>query len=414
MSSQVDDLWAAAQRLRSHEISSEAIEMIAEVLTPEETPHEILVGVTGSTSFSVEPQTHVNESNVETAVLTDRRILFFKEQDRSEITLYDVQSIIVSDGMSLAKISFYTRGSQRAIQQVSAVDAQRFAEVAKNTLHLPVSIGTSTITDSQAQRELQELDALKAAGLITEPEWAQLRRPILRNLGLQDNAVTTTAATPQKDNTVRNAALIITVSLIALLSGAVLMYFALSGDDPEPQPEPVPAETQEAAPEPAPTATVTETQTPPPTPEEGEDEEEEEATTEEGEEEPEETESPSPSPSPEDEGDYSDTSAAELNQMVFDYFEDIGEEPMYALNTTEELITLVVDPYPGSDRASAVDVSADLAILLTEDNDVIEDPVHSTTVAVGIEEQPGDPEDRETEIVVRFDRESGQYVQSAE
>lgn len=416
--SQIQFLELANERLRSHELQSEAIAWIHDVLEPEEVPYELLVGIAGSAhrdGRSVITEELIQASDFETVVLTNERIVFFHDEQQHEIPLAQLRSINVGDGMSLARISFYTHESQRSLQQVNVEDAQRFAEVARDQLQLPVRIGTAVdISDSRAQHELTSINGLRRAGLISEAEWADLRRPILARLGLEETPVAPAVTeAPKTSHTVRNASLIILLSIVAMIAGALLMNWS-SADEPETTAQPMVVNEPE---EPSEAATPTATETPAgeitaPADSRGVDEEDapvatpEETPTPEPSEEPSASASPSPSPT---DGETSEEPASpqlEFETLVSRFLSDRNLNTSASVEYSEERVTVAVQPYAGNTESSAIDVSAELAILVAEDNSIIESPAHDTRVTV--------PVDGGGVVAVNFDRADGRYTQVRE
>lgn len=414
MSSQMQSLELANERLRSHELPREAVTWIHDVLEPEEVTYEILVGVSSSSHRDARPiltEEQIQASDFETVVLTNERIMFFCDDQQHEIPLSQVQNISVGDGLSLAKITFYTYEIQRSLEQVNVEDAHRFAEVARDSLRLPVRIGAAhDISDFSAQKELEQIDALRRGGLITHAEWAELRRPILTQLGLTESTAPKEAEKPPANNGVRNAALVSLVVLAALITGALLMLWANGNNESPAAAEPDTAtETSEPAEPPA--STATQMQVPAPVDDEMEEDPEEEVVEEEESPEPEPSETPSAEPTPSEEeqeptGGYTPASQQAFEDAIGQYFTDQGLDTMAGVEFSEEQITVSLNEYPGNTEESAIDVSADIAILVAEDNDIIDTPTHNARVSV--------PVDDGGVIAVNFDREAGQYAQVRE
>lgn len=413
MSSQMQTLELANERLRSHELPREAVTWIHDVLEPEEVPYEILVGVSSSSHRDARPiltEEQIQASDFETVVLTNERIMFFCDDQQHEIPLTQLQSISVGDGLSLAKITFYTYEIQRSLEQVNVEDAHRFAEAARDSLRLPVRIGTAhDISDFSAQKELEQIDALRRAGLITHAEWAELRRPILTQLGLAESTTSKEAEKLPVNSGVRNAALVSLVVLAALITGALLMLWANGNGESTAAVAPDTAtETSEPAEPPA--STATQMQVPAPTEDETEEDPEEEVVEEEESPEPEPSEAPAAettAPAEEEStGGYSPASQQAFEDAIGQYFTDQGLDTIAGVEFSEEQITVSLDEYPGNTEESAIDVSADLAILIAEENDIIDAPTHNARVSV--------PVDNGGVVAVNFDREAGQYAQVRE
>lgn len=406
-SDQIDQINAAKERLSASALDRKKTSAIHGALEDAETVHEIIVGVADHSSLTSNgTQPPVSDADQEIAVLTSTRILLLDAKGtESWIEHESLYRIALDPGVSISTISFVTEGHTHTIDRVPAADARRFCEVAARRLNLEVLFGDETTETDEIEAELRRLKGLLAAGLITRGEYDTMRKELLQRLGY----------TEDEDDEKQKSIVPILALILASVTALVVAFMLFSSDDEdedEPAEDPTQTAEGEESPEPEDETSPEEEQTP----------EEEEAGQEEAEPTPEETETVTEEPeedtsTPEEEeaddpADQYDVGARDDMQEAIQQFvddQDLEGLSIQNFDFSDAEISVFLSDHQDSDQASAADLSADLAELIAEDNDIFDEPVHDAEVTASYQE-----DEDFLSVVTTYDRDANQYSQSTE
>lgn len=341
-------------------------------------------------------------------VLTeDKAILRVAEGSDSEYFDGNQVSLSLQRGVSLSTVFINTGYNDLSVTNIDADEAHDFCRTAANELGIDVAFGLVPHEEDEIREELARLKDMLTAGLITKDQYEQLRNKVLERLGYEPEEEEDEGPSTKK------LVAIVAASVVALLAGALLLFGMLGGDDEDEEPavEPTESETPDdgpATPEvaeteeqdedlPAPTETATQTEEAAPPEEEEEEEPAPEQTQEEEAPQEEETEVPEAEEPGTSTDQYTDNL---LNQdimaLIDEYFADneLDDSSAQFGNLSAEMIEVFTTSL--DEDADAETVAYDLAEIIAEPEDLLDEPMHDVRVDV-------------EDTVVTYDRSADEY-----
>ena len=172
------DVQAAMDRMNIKFGGRRELRKLDEHLWPDEQVEEITTGSYGGGTGLV--------------VLTDRRLLFFREgwvgKTSEDFPRDKVSSVQFSSGLLLGKITVFASGNQAAIENVNKPDAKRIVDNMRARLSAPTPDAAKTtppaaeIGGDDPIKQIKKLAELRDAGAITEEEFESKKLELLSRL----------------------------------------------------------------------------------------------------------------------------------------------------------------------------------------------------------------------------------------